>query len=430
MVKNDPRITRAWCMYDWANSVYSLVITSTIFPIYYSKMAVNAQGGDRVVFLGWELSNSVIFAYVLSASFLLAALLSPFLSSLADVGGQKRRFMAFFAYMGAISCAMLFFFEKGMVHYPIFFFSLATVGYSGSLVFYNAYLPEIATEDQYDRLSARGYALGYIGSVLLLVLNLLMILQPAWFGMSPGSSLPSRLSFLLVGLWWMGFGWYSLRGLPANVYNRPWPGRWLFSGLRELRLVWSHIRGLGHLRRYLLAFFFYSMGVQTVMYMAPIYGEKELRLPSEALIGTILILQLVAIGGAWAFARMSERWGNVPALATMLLVWIGVCVGGYFVYTQWEFYALAATVGVVMGGIQALSRSTYSKLIPPQTKDHASFFSFYDLVEKLSIVGGTFAYGYIEYFTGSMRNSIFALAAFFVFGLLVLLRVKVRGGRG
>ena len=425
MQKNNPTVSRAWCFYDWANSVYSLVITSTIFPIYFSAVARNPDGTGVVDFLGFRLESSVLFTYAISAAFLIIAALSPFLTAIADYSGRKKLFMRLFCYLGAFSCAGLFFFTRETFTSSVVLFVLATIGYSGSIVFYNAYLPEIATEDQYDRLSARGFSMGYIGSVLLLILNLAMIMKPQWFGIAAeNTSLPPRIAFLSTSIWWFVFAQYSFYHLPGNVYARKPKGSWILNGFKELKHVLEQVKGLPLLKRFLLAYFFYNMGVQTVMYLAAIFGEVELRLPSEVLILTVLIIQLVAVAGAYAFSRLSARVGNIRALVMAVLIWIGICIGAYFTYSEFQFYALAAVVGSVMGGIQSLSRSTYSKLILATTVDHASFFSFYDVTEKVSIVLGTLAYGMIAYYTGSMRYSILALITFFVLGLLFLLLVR------
>ncbi|WP_347158613.1 MFS transporter [Pontibacter chitinilyticus] len=425
MQKNNPATTRAWCFYDWANSVYSLVITSTIFPIYYSAVARNTDGTSIVDFLGMRLESSVLFSYAVSASFLIIASLSPVLTSIADFSGQKKLFMQLFCYLGSLSCVGLYFFTRETFTLSVILFVLASIGYSGSIVFYNAYLPEIATEDQFDKLSARGFAMGYIGSVLLLIFNLAMILQPEWFGIAPtNTSLPPRIAFLSTGLWWFGFAQYTFYHLPGNVYHRKPQGSWILNGFKELQKVMAQVKQLPLLKRFLLAYFFYNMGVQTVMYVATIFGIEELRLPDDALILTILIIQLVAIGGAYAFAALSKKFGNIRALIVAVVIWIGVCVGAYFIRGQFDFYVLAAVVGSVMGGVQSLSRSTYSKLIPATAIDHAAYFSFYDVTEKISIVLGTLAYGAIAQFTGSMRNSVLALVMFFVVGLIFLSMVR------
>ncbi|MER2997181.1 MFS transporter [Pontibacter populi] len=426
MQKNNPKITNAWCFYDWANSVYSLVITSTIFPIYYSAVATNPETQSTIVnFLGFNLESSVLFSYAVSGSFLIIALLSPFLTSIADYSGRKKLFMQLFCYLGSLSCIGLFFFTRDTFTLSVILFVLASIGFSGSIVFYNAYLPEIATEDQFDKLSARGFSMGYVGSVLLLIFNLAMIMKPEWFGIAADNkSLPPRIAFLTTGIWWFSFAQYSFYHLPGNVYNRKPQGSWILNGLKELQKVLQQVKQLPMLKRFLLAFFFYNMGVQTVMYVATIFGIEELHLEDSALILTILIIQLVAIAGAYAFAVLSGKYGNIRALIVAVVIWIGICIGAYFIRGEMDFYVLAAIVGTVMGGVQSLSRSTYSKLIPATTIDHASFFSFYDVTEKVSIVLGTLAYGLVAQLTGSMRNSILALIIFFVLGLIFLSMVR------
>jgi UMF1 family MFS transporter len=416
------RIQRAWSMYDWANSVYSLVITSTIFPVYYNSVTVGIDGSDRVDFFGWEVVNTVLYSYSISFSYFLIALISPLLSGIADASGSKLTFMKFFAYLGSVSCMGLFFFDGSNLEFGILCSVLASIGYAGSIVFYNAYLPEIANENEYDFLSARGFALGYIGSVILLVFNLITIQFPDLFGM-PSGSFPARLSFLLTGLWWAGFSQIPFRNLPKGTSIEMNGQSVLLKGYKEIQSVFFKVRSMPVMNKFLAAFFFYSMGVQTVMYLAASFGDKELGLPGDQLILTVLIIQFVAIGGSFLFAFVSSKFGNKLSLMIMVFIWIGICGAAYYVYTVYQFYALAFVVGMVMGGIQSISRSTYSKLIPQTTNENASFFSFFDVTEKVAIVLGTFTYGIIEQLTGSMRNSAVSLGVFFLVGLgfLVLL---------
>lgn len=423
MELNNKKVINAWCMYDWANSVYSLVITSTIFPIYYNSVT-STPDSDIVNFLGFDITNTVLYSYSLSFSFLVIALILPLLSGIADYGGMKKRFMKFFAYLGSISCIGLFFFEGPIVEYGIMCSVLASIGYSGSLVFYDSYLPEIASFDKYDRVSARGFSYGYIGSVILLVLNLAMIQFPSIFGLSEGT-MPARISFLMVGLWWAGFSQITFYYLPSDPYKRPKTGQYLLKGYRELQKVWKSLKDMPDLRKYLISFFFYNTGVQTIMYLAATFGDKELKLSADKLILTVLIIQLVAILGSLLFARISDRYGNRSSILIMLFIWIGICVSAFYVHTEFQFYALAFVVGMVMGGIQSLSRATYSKLMPSNTIDHASYFSFYDVTYNVSVVVGTFSYGLVEQITGSMRYSALALGIFFVLGLIMLVNVTV-----
>lgn len=421
------KLHRAWAMYDWSNSAYNLVITSTIFPAYYTAITTVKDEGtgsilnENVHFFGTELKNSTLFTYSIAAAYLVIALLSPVLSSIADSRGNKRSYLQFFTYTGAIACCALFFFKPGMIEYGIILSAIAALGYCGGLVFYNAYLPEIALPEERDRVSAQGFARGYIGSVLLQIICFVFVLKPEWFhfmGISNGGD-ASRFSFLLVGIWWMAWAQIPFRRLPrGNAGSSHSAGSMLASGFRELGKVWQELRHLPVLKYFLGAFFFYSMGVQTVMLAATIFGAKVLRLADTELIATILLIQLVAIAGAYLMAKLSEKWGNLRVLLMVVLIWIGVCIAAYFIQTANQFYVLAAVVGLIMGGVQSLSRSTYSKLMPP-TKDTTSFFSFYDVTEKLAIVLGMATFGFIDE-RYDMRHSILALIVFFAAGAVVL----------
>jgi UMF1 family MFS transporter len=422
MKKNDPKIINAWCMYDWANSVHALVIVSSIFPVYFSATALSASGTAYTDFLGYPIKSSVLFSYTVSVSFLITALLMPLCTAVADFTGSKKRFMQFFCYLGAISCMGLYLFTKQTLIPSVFLFGLSLIGWSGSIVFYDSYLPQIATEDKFDAYSARGFSLGYLGSVLLLLFNLSMILAPAFYGITD-KALPARISFFTVGLWWILFAQIPFRYLPAGERRREKPGNWIFNGFRELKRIYIQLRQQPFLAKFLSAFFVYTMGLRTVMYVATIFGATELKLPSQSLIVTVLLIQIVGIIGSFGFAWLSGRIGNIFALMVGVAVWIGICTGAYYTTEAMEFYFVACAVGMVMGGIQSLSRSTYSKLIPENITDTASYFSFYDVTEKMAIVLGTFIYGTVEYMTGSMRNSILALLVIFVIGLLLLYRI-------
>ena len=427
MEKNDKKVIRSWAYFDWANSAYNLVITTTIFPAYYTAITSDSDPNtvDYVSFLGQKFVNSSLYSYALSFAFLLIAIASPILSAVADSRGNKMVFMKMFTYLGAIACCGLYFFEIDTLQPSMLFFIVAAIGYSGSLVFYNSYLPEIATVDQQDSVSAKGYAYGYIGSILLQLVCFVFVFFPEFFGLA-GKSHASRFSFLLVGLWWMIFAQIPFRKLPKGSPNfREGKTNVMTSGFKELNKVWQQVKHMPYLKRFLYSFFFYSMGVQTVMLVATLFGGKELGLPSETLIAVVLLLQLLAIPGAMLMSYLSKNYfGNVKVLMGVLIVWIGVCFGAYYTTTAVQFYILAGVVGLVMGGVQSLSRSTYSKFLPQESPDHTAFFSFYDVAEKLAIVIGTFSFGYIEAFTGSMRNSVIALAVFFVLGLVFLLLLR------
>lgn len=420
------KIKNAWAFYDWANSVYSLVISTAIFPIYFSK--ATTHGSDTTItFLGHEYENMALYSYALSIAFLIVALISPILSGIADSSGKKKSFLKFFCYLGASACGALYFFDGSNPFFGLAMAIVASVGFWGSFVFYNAYLPEIAKPEEQDALSARGFALGYLGAALLLILNLMMIQFPDAFGIENGA-MASRLSFVLVGLWWAGFAQYTFKHLPANPYHKKVAERYIFKGYKELKKVLFQLKDEKALRRFLYSFFAYSVGVQTVMYMATPFGTTELKLGESKLILTILIIQFVGIMGAFIFSKVSKKFGNLQAIKICVIIWAGVC---FFAYTlqasdpsiDIKFYIVGGSVGLVMGGIQSISRSTYSKLLP-ETQSHASFFSFYDVSEKIAIVIGTITYGWLIQITHSMRLSALALAIFFVIGFLLLLRVK------
>lgn len=422
MKRNDPETVHAWCMYDWANSVYSLVITSAIFPVYYKAVAVSDGGSEIVSFWGFSLKNSVLYSYALSFSFLVVAAILPFLSGVSDYTGRKKQFMQIFVLLGSMACVGLYFFDGiDTLSWGIFCSVIASIGYSGSLVFYDAFLPEIVTEDRLDEVSARGYSMGYYGSIILMLGCLVLILNPAWFGFSSEGH-ATRFSFLLVGVWWLAFAWKSFRKLPEDQIRGYRPDVWK-KGYKELVKVMQEVKYMPDLKKYLIAFFFFNMGVQTVMYLATLFGTDVLQLPSAHLIATILLIQLVAAAGAWFFARISRKKGNRFTLTIMLMSWIAVCVSAYGITTSYQFYSLAVLVGIIMGGIQSLSRATYAKLLPADTRDHASYFSFYDVTFNISVVLGTFSFGFVHHLTGNMRNSALALAIYFIIGLIFLHRV-------
>lgn len=423
-LKNNKRVIRSWAFFDWANSSYNLVITSTIFPAYYSIITRTAEHGDQVTFFGIPFVNTALSNYALAAAYLVVALLSPVLSSMADHKGNKKIYMMLFTWLGALSCCGLYFFKLETLEWGIICFALAAIGYGGAFVFYNSYLPEIATPDRQDAVSAKGFSYGYIGSVLIQLICFVFVLKPEWFGITD-MSFPPRLSFLLVGIWWISFAQIPFRVLPKGSPNfNAAEQKKISSGFKELHKVWQQIKGMILMKRFLFAFFFYSMGVQTIMLVSASFGEKVLRLSTANLIGIILIIQLVAIAGANAMSRLAQVYGNVKVLIFVVLIWIGMCICAYFVSTALQFYILAAVVGLIMGGIQSLSRSTYAKYIPVNTPDSASFFSFYDVAEKVAIVAGLASFAYIEELTGSMRNSAIALTSFFIIGLLLLLSLR------
>lgn len=417
--KNNKKLINAWASFDWANSVYNLIVTTAIFPIYYLATTQDFFGGEMVQFFNFTIKNSVLYSFAISFSFLIIVFISPILSGIADYGGLKKRFMQFFTYLGSLSCIGLYFFTGENIEYGIACSILASIGYAGSLVFYNGFLPEITSNKYMDKVSAKGFSMGYIGSVILLIINLLLFQKYEVFGFESASS-ATRFGFVLVGVWWMGFSQISFYYLKDRSERKKITWDILGNGTKELQKVFKTVKSKFVLKRFLTSFFLFSMGVQTVMLLAPIFADKEIGLGADEMILVVLIIQVIAIAGAYFFAFLSNLKGNGFAISTTLIIWIIICIAGYFLSDIISFYALAAFLGFVMGGIQSISRSTYSKLIPNETKDTASYFSFYDITEKLAIVIGSLSYGLIDQVTGSMRNSMLFMSIFFIGGFVIL----------
>lgn len=411
---NDQKTIQGWAFFDWANSAYALIITVAIFPGYFEAVT-----DDTITVLGTDMTSSAFYAFCVTAAYILIATITPLLSGIADYGGKRKNFMKFFTTLGALSCIGLFFFnDMNTLWIGAVGFILSTIGFAGALVFYNSYLPQIATPDEYDRVSAKGFSYGYVGSVILLLFNLLMIQKPELFGIED-ALLPIRISFVLVGLWWLGFAQITFKRMPKDE-QQPLHADAIRKGFKEIKEVWHKMKDQVNTRSFLLAYFCYTAGVQTILYMAATFAQVELGLGTFDLIIVTLILQLVAIGGAFGFAALSARKGNKYSLITMLIIWLAICIVAYYVHTEIEFFILCAAVGLVMGGIQSLSRSTYSKLLGDTTEDLASYFSFYDVLQKLAIIFGTFSFGLIAQITGGMRSSIVALGLFFLAGIIIL----------
>jgi UMF1 family MFS transporter len=428
--KGNKKLLNAWAFYDWANSVYPLVISSAIFPIFYEKLFMGRSHYINV--FGTTLKNSALISFVTAGAFLVVAFISPLLSGIADYVGNKKSFMRFFCYLGALSCMGLYWFDLSDIYIGLFFYFFGLIGFWGSLVFYNSYLPDIAFPEQQDKVSAKGYSLGYIGSVILLIINLAMVMKPDMFHITgtpyEAAVKAMRYSFISVGIWWIFFSQYTYFFLPkGNKAEGKVTNAVIFNGFRELQKVWRILKENIALKRYLGSFFVYSMAVQTVMLIATYFGSQEIKWETETqsttgLIICILVIQLVAVLGAIITSRASAKFGNINTLIVINCFWFLLCIGAYFIITPMEFYVMAALVGLVMGGIQALSRSTYSKLLP-ETEDTASFFSFYDVSEKIGIVIGMCIYGIIDQITGSPRSAIVFLAVFFLTGIILLNRI-------
>ena len=428
--KGSKKLLNAWAFYDWANSVYSLVIASSVFPLYYQALFSSA-GIEYITIFGGTIRSTPLITYTTAIAFIFISFLIPILSGIADFVGNKKVFMKFFCYLGAFSCMGLYFFNLENILTSLLFYFLALIGFWCSWIFYNSYLPDVAYPEQQDKLSAKGFSLGYIGSVLLLLFNLAMIMFPESFGLGDDGASKMKamqISFISVGVWWLVFSQYTFYYLPkGNITNNKVTWHILFDGYKELKSVYRSLSENKVLKRYLYAFFVYSMAVQTVMLVATYFGEQEINWGSDnqktiGLISSILIIQLVAIIGAQLTSKASSKFGNLPTLIVINGIWAVICIAAFFMTKPLQFYITAGFVGMVMGGIQALSRSTYSKFLP-NTKDTASYFSFYDVSEKIGIVIGMLIYGFIDQFTGSMRNSIVFLMLFFIVGAILLARV-------
>lgn len=429
--KGDKKLLNAWAFYDWANSVYTLTIASAVFPIFYEALFTDQNHYINV--FGMNLKNSALISFTTAFAFLIVAFISPLLSGIADYIGNKKNFLKFFCYLGSLSCIGLYWFELESIYTGLLFYFMGLIGYWGSLVFYNSYLPDIAYVEQQDAISAKGYSLGYIGSVILLIVNLAMIMKPKWFwidGTDAEAAMKAmRYSFIMVGIWWAVFSQYSYYYLPAGNKKKQHSVNFnvFFNGFKELRKVWFLLGDNLPLKRYLYGFFVSSMAVQTVMLVATYFGAQEIEWKSKSesttgLIICILLIQLVAVIGAYLTSKASEKYGNIRTLILINSFWLLLCIAAFFIVTPIQFYIMAAFVGLVMGGIQALSRSTYSKYLP-ETTDTASFFSFYDVAEKIGIVIGMCVYGIIDQVTGSPRFAIVFLAIFFITAIFLLRRV-------
>ncbi|WP_179346649.1 MFS transporter [Winogradskyella ursingii] len=421
--KGSKKLLNAWAFYDWANSVYTLTIASSIFPIFYSALFLSEI--KKVTAFGYEFKSTALITFVTAFTFLVVAVLSPILSGIADYVGNKKTFMKFFCYVGSAGCIGLYWFSLERIHLSLLFYFMGLIGYWGSLVFYNSYLPDIAFEEQQDKVSAKGFSLGYVGSVLLLIANLAMVMSQE-NGVDKLQMM--RYSFITVGIWWALFSQYTFYVLPKGVSKGHRVTRSiLFNGFRELKGVWKQLKQDLRLKRYLYAFFVFSMAVQTIMLVAVYFGEEEIAWGNDeakttGLIVSILVIQILAVFGAFLTSRASAKFGNISTLIVINFIWMSLCFYGFFIETPTQFYITASLVGFVMGGIQSLARSTYSKFLP-ETTDTTSYFSFYDVAEKIGIVIGMLIYGFIDQITGSMRNSILFLFVFFLIGIVLLFRV-------
>ena len=416
IIKNVKQTINAWALFDWANSAYALVISTAIFPVYFVK-----NTPDIIELGSFTFTNTSLYSFAVAFSYILIASLSPILSGIADYTGKRMFFLKMFTFMGSLACmAMWFFSDESHLWLGTSAFILATIGFAGGIVFYNSYLPLIVTEDRYDKVSAKGFAAGYVGSVILLLFILSMVLRPEWYGIVD-DRMPARIGFVLVGAWWLGFALITFKYLPKDqkLFNDK---NVLKKGFQEIKKVAGELRNKTDVGKFLAAFFFYSAGVQTIIYLATPFAEKILNFEPSEMIIIVIVLQLVGIAGAYFFATVSDRIGNKKAIIIMVFIWLVICITAHFCTGKTLFYFIAAAVGLVMGGIQSVSRSTYSKMIEDDSPDVTSYFSFYDVIYKVAIVAGTMSFGIVDNLTGDMRYSVLALAVFFIIGLIILFK--------
>ena len=426
--KGHSKLLNAWAFYDWANSVYPLVISSAVFPIYYGSLFVSDL---YVEVFGFNFKNTALISFLTAFAFVILSFLTPLLSGIADYMGNKKNFLKLFCYTGSISCMGLYFFELENIYVGLFFYFIALISFWASLVFYNSYLPDIAFKEQQDAISAKGYALGYFGSVLLLIFNLAMVMSPQTFGIYGNNPeiIAMKYSFVSVGLWWIICSQYTFYYLPEPYKKKKIVKDVVLNGFRELLFVWNEVKNIIVIKKYLIAFFIYSSALQTVLLIAAYFGEQEINWPQDektiGLIVSILLIQLIAMFGAILTSKLSEKFGNIFTLIILNIFWAFLCIGAYFITEPNEFYVAAALVGLVMGDIQALSRSTFSKMIP-DTENTTSYFSFYDVSQKVSIVFGMTLFAFLDQLTGSMRTSILVFILIFLIGAYLLKSIKIK----
>ena len=426
--KGDSKLLNAWAFYDWANSVYPLVISSAVFPIYYGSLFIDDL---YIEVFGFNFKNTALISFLTAFAFIILSFITPLLSGIADYMGNKKLFLKLFCYLGSFSCMGLYWFELSNIYLGLTFYFLALISFWASLVFYNSYLPDIAFKEQQDSISAKGYALGYFGSVLLLILNLAMVMYPSYFGISGPNPeiLAMKYSFVSVGIWWIICSQYTFYYLPSSKEKKKIIKDVFFNGFNELRKVWNELKKTLVIRKYLIAFFIYSSALQTVLLIAAYFGEQEIDWPEDektiGLIVSILLIQLIAMFGAILTSKLSNKFGNIFTLILLNIFWALLCIGAFFITNPFEFYIAAGLVGLVMGGIQALSRSTFSKMIP-KTENTTSYFSFYDVSQKVSIVFGMTLFAFLDQITGSMRTSILMFVVIFLIGAFLLKRIKIK----
>ncbi|MXV74967.1 MFS transporter [Candidatus Poribacteria bacterium] len=421
-MKNDKKTIFGWCMYDWANSAYITTAAVALLPDYFARAVVGEAGVD---ILGTNVSATALWSFMLGGAAFLVFLFAPVLGAVADFSSAKKRFLTSFAYAGSLFAMMLYFCGSGDVTLTVVLFMSTQVCFVGANVFYDAFLPQIASEDKLDSVSARGYAFGYIGGSLQFAIALGLVAMHETVGIS--LTMAARIGMAMTGLWWGGWTLLTMKylkevktpyQLPEKYRQQPKVLAYLTVGISRTIATAKKVGRFKHLTLFLIAYMVYNDGIHTVTSMATIYGTEELKLTTTALMVTLLLVQVVAIGGALIFSRLANRIGAKRSVMFALVLWSGVVTYGYFIHTATEFFVLGMVVGVVLGGTQALSRSFYGAMIPEEAS--AEFYGFYSVFSKFSSIWGPVTFGVIKQVTGSARLAIISLMIFFIVGLVLL----------
>jgi UMF1 family MFS transporter len=423
--KNDPKTVFGWCMYDWANSAYQMAIVS-LLPVYFTGTVVGTSG---VTLLGTHFHPDSLWAFMIGFADVLAFLAAPVLGAMADFSGARRRFLLAFAYGGSLFTILLFFSRSGDVGRTIFFFVASQFAFVSANVFYDSFLPHIASEDKMDWISGKGYSYGYVGGGLQFALSLVLIMAHERIGIS--QDLAIRVGLASAGIWWAGFTLFTahylresgVKGTIPLRFRHLWrPVALAMVGVSRTVATARHAGRFRHLLLFLIAFMLYNDGIQTVINLATTYGSVELRLSTSVLMLTLLLIQFIAMGGALLFGRIAERTGAKHAIMITLVIWSGVVMYAYFIHSAAQFMFLGAVVGLVLGGSQALSRSFFGSMIPESAS--SEFYGFYTVFTKFSSIWGPLVFGVIKQATGSSRLAIVSLISFFIVGLLLLSQVN------
>jgi len=414
------RELRAWAMYDWANSAFQTTIVAAIFPIFFQKVAAAGMPGPVA---------TSRFAWATTWAILIVAIVAPLLGAVADRAPLKKRLLAVFLVIGAGATALMYFITRGDWVFALTLFIISNVGVAGSIVFYESLLPHIASEQELDRVSTAGYALGYLGGGVLLAVKILMMSHPAWF-MLPNREIAVRASLASVAVWWIVFSIPLFRHVPeprqhdARVNAREQGG--VLVAARQLLATLRELRRYRQAFMLLLAFLLYNDGIQTIIRMATTYGT-EIGIDENAMIGALLLTQFIGVPFGFFFGYVAGRIGAKPAVFIGLSVYAIITVLGYFMRTSTHFFALALMVGMVQGGTQALSRSLFASMIPKQKS--SEFFAFFGVFERYAGILGPAVFAWVVAHSGTSRNAILAVIAFFIIGGVLLTFVDVAEGR-